>query len=113
MTRFQELFIKNLRFFRKRQGLSQLALSEKIEISPNYLNAVENGKHFPSPELIQNISDCLGIFPYELFLEHPLEDPGAAGRESMIQELAELRRKIIREINEAIEKYGGYSNPPR
>ena len=53
MTHFQQIFIQNLRFYRTRAGFSQLAFSEKIGLSPNYLNAVENGKNFPSAEVIQ------------------------------------------------------------
>jgi transcriptional regulator with XRE-family HTH domain len=112
MTHLQELFIKNLRFFRKKQGMSQLAFSEMIEISPNYLNAVENGKNFPSPELLQNIADSLGILPYQLFLEYPVAESsggsyaGSSGEmESHIQELAELRRRLIGEIDAFMEKY--------
>ena len=63
MTHFQEIFIKNLRFFRNKLGFSQLEFSEKIGLSPNYLNAVENGKNFPSVEVIQKIIDDLGIMP--------------------------------------------------
>jgi transcriptional regulator with XRE-family HTH domain len=106
MTHLQELFIKNLRFFRKKQGISQLAFSEKIEVSPNYLNAVENGKNFPSPELIQNISDSLGILPYQLFLEHPVEELNKKEKETLVQELIEIRQKLLREIDEVVKKYG-------
>jgi len=61
-----------LRFWRKKRGISQQKLSEMVNISPNYLNAVENGKNFPSPEVIQHISDILELLPYQLFLEHPI-----------------------------------------
>ena len=40
-----------------------------VSISPNYLNAVENGKNFLSPEIIQHICDALDIFPYQLFMD--------------------------------------------
>ena len=53
MTHIQELFITNLRFYRTQNGFSQLSFSEAIDISPNYLNAVENGKNFPSLEETQ------------------------------------------------------------
>ena len=70
MTHFQNVFIQNLRFFRSERKLSQLKLSELVNITPNYLNAVENGKNFPSPEVIQRIIEVLDILPYQLFLEH-------------------------------------------
>lgn len=107
MTHFQELFIKNLRFYRKKRGLSQLDLSEKIEISPNYLNAVENGKNFPSPEVVQAITEILDILPYHLFLESPVKIPPCddAEKTRMIQELADIKQKLVREIDDIIQKY--------
>ncbi|MFP3042912.1 helix-turn-helix domain-containing protein [Treponema primitia] len=107
MTHFQEIFIKNLRFFRKKKGISQLAFSEMIDISPNYLNAVENGKNFPSPEVIQAISDALEVFPFQLFLEKPLEmkakDPHE--KELMVQELVQIKGKLNKVIDDTIQKY--------
>jgi len=73
MTHLQQLFIQNLRIYRTKAGFSQLEFSEKIGISPNYLNAVENGKNFPSPEVLQKMIDSLNILPYQLFLNsHPI-----------------------------------------
>ncbi|MDR1903031.1 MAG: helix-turn-helix domain-containing protein [Treponema sp.] len=107
MTLFQETFVKNLRFFRKKRGLSQLKFSEMINISPNYLNAVENGKNFPSPEVIQSIVKALDILPYQLFLEYPVDVPPAvpAEKNTIIQELICIKQKFIGEIDEIIKKY--------
>jgi len=102
MTHFQRIFIENLRFLRKKRGLSQLKLSEMINISPNYLNAVENGKNFPSPEVIQNISNTLGVAPYQLFFEHPLE---AAPINTMVSDLITAKQRLIKEIDELIKKH--------
>ena len=102
MTYFQVKFIENLRFWRKKRGLSQLKLSEMINISPNYLNAVENGKNFPSPEVIQQISDTLEILPYQLFLEHPAE---TAPLNTMVSELLVIKQRLIKEINTLMQKY--------
>jgi transcriptional regulator with XRE-family HTH domain len=109
MTHFQRIFIKNLRHFRKKNGISQLAFSEKIGISPNYLNAVENGRNFPSPDVIQAISDTLNIQPYQLFLERPIETDAGKNQKSdmLIQELIGIRQKLISEIDSVIRKYGG------
>ena len=103
MTHFQELFIENLRFWRKKRGISQLKLSEMVNISPNYLNAVENGKNFPSPEVIQNISDTLEILPYQLFLEHPA-DAASPPVNAMISELMGIKQRIVKEIDALIKK---------
>ena len=102
MTHLQKVFIENLRYWRKKRGVSQLKLSEMVNISPNYLNAVENGKNFPSPEVIQHISDCLELMPYQLFLEYPSEViPG----NTMIKDLMEIKQRLVKEINYLISKY--------
>ncbi|MDR1239860.1 MAG: helix-turn-helix domain-containing protein [Treponema sp.] len=107
MTPLQAAFIRNLRFFRKKKRFSQLEFSEMINISPNYLNAVENGKNFPSPEVLQNIADGLGIFPYQLFLEYPVDGPDGAEQSRMVQELTRIKQKLMKEIDEIIKKYEG------
>lgn len=71
MTHVQQLFINNIRYYRTKAGYSQLVFSEKVGLSPNYLNAVENGKNFPSLEALQKMIDVLGLLPYQLFLERP------------------------------------------
>jgi transcriptional regulator with XRE-family HTH domain len=107
MTHFQEIFIKNLRYHRKKKRISQLAFSEKIGISPNYLNAVENGKNFPSPDVIQTILDILDIYPYQLFLEQPIETGAGENQEwgILVQELMGIRQKLTGEIDAIIKKY--------
>ncbi|MDR1932429.1 MAG: helix-turn-helix domain-containing protein [Spirochaetales bacterium] len=105
MTHFQELFVRNVRFFRKKKGFSQLKFSELINISPNYLNAVENGKNFPSPEVIQCISDILGIMPYQLFMEYPAETGNFEKGQELIRELTGIKQYFVKEIDEIIRKY--------
>ena len=73
-----------------------------VNISPNYLNAVENGKNFPSPEVIQHISDTLEILPYQLFLEHPAEtNPNT----TMASELLVIKQRFVKEIYTLLQKY--------
>ena len=102
MTHIQELFIANLRFYRVQNGFSQLSFSEAIDISPNYLNAVENGKNFPSLEVLQNITETLKIMPYQLFLEIPVmqNDFSSVSKQTLI----ELKQKICGLIDEELEK---------
>jgi transcriptional regulator with XRE-family HTH domain len=101
MTHFQMKFIENLRFWRKKRGLSQQKLSEMVNVSPNYLNAVENGKNFPSPEVIQQISDILKLMPYQLFLEHTEDTPVG----TLIPDLMEIKQQLIKDISDLLQKY--------
>lgn len=103
MTHLQDLFIRNLRFFRTQKGFSQLVFSEKINVSPNYLNAVENGKNFPSPEVLQKIVDALGIFPYQLFLENPSPQVDSHAEE-ISQAITELKSRTLKIFDEFLEK---------
>jgi transcriptional regulator with XRE-family HTH domain len=102
MTHFQRIFIENLRFWRKKRKISQLKLSEMVNISPNYLNAVENGKNFPSPEVIQNISTVLEVLPYQLFLEYPAEETPV---NTAVSDLLAVKERLIKEINDMLKKY--------
>jgi len=101
MTHLQENFISNLRFYRASKGFSQVEFSEKIGISPNYLNAVENGKNFPSVEVLQKITDVLNILPYQLFLELPTENNE---NEKSKQIIMELKQRICSIFDDAINK---------
>ena len=101
MTHLQENFISNLRFYRASKGFSQVEFSEKIGISPNYLNAVENGKNFPSPEVLQKIIDVLNILPYQLFLELPTKNDENTKSK---QTLMELKQKICSIIDDAMSE---------
>jgi transcriptional regulator with XRE-family HTH domain len=84
--------------------ISQLKFSEMINLSPNYLNAVENGKNFPSPRVLQTIADTLGVLPYQLFLEQPVEAISPKGA-VMVRELSRIKQRVIREIDELIKQY--------
>jgi transcriptional regulator with XRE-family HTH domain len=107
MTHFQRVFIQNLRYLRNERKISQMKLSELVNITPNYLNAVENGKNFPSPEVLQRIIDVLEVLPYQLFLEHPGKAKTAKQNEKNIlfQELTHLKQHVSREFDKAIQKW--------
>ena len=71
---FQELFIINLKNFRKMHGLSQLKLAELCESSQAYIAEIEVGKKFPSPGMIERIATALDLESYCLFQNKPVED---------------------------------------
>ena len=83
-----------------------MKLSELVNITPNYLNAVENGKNFPSPDVLQRIIDVLEILPYQLFLEHPGNFKAKHDEKNVLfQELTFLKQHFSREFDRIIEKY--------
>jgi transcriptional regulator with XRE-family HTH domain len=64
---FQELFITNLKDFRKSRKISQAKLAEICESSQAYIAEIEVGKKFPSPDMIERIASALEIESYCLF----------------------------------------------
>jgi len=108
LTHFQDIFIRNLRYYRTRAGYSQSKFSELTGVSPNYLNAVENGKNFPSVAVIQKMLDVLQILPYELFLEEPREtcDNDKPDKAALLkQDLTHIKNQFDFEIDRVIRDY--------
>jgi len=57
----------NIKRFRKRKGLSQERLAEKMDISTNYLSDIERKKNWPSPVSLTKLANALEIEVFELF----------------------------------------------
>ncbi|MDR0300960.1 MAG: helix-turn-helix transcriptional regulator [Treponema sp.] len=64
---FQELFITNLKDFRKARKISQEKLAEICDSSQAYIAEIEVGKKFPSPDMIEKIASALEVESYCLF----------------------------------------------
>lgn len=65
----QETFIRNLKQYRKKKGLTQTELTVEINMGLNYINGVEQGAFFPKPDVIDRIAQVLDIKPSQLFDE--------------------------------------------
>lgn len=96
MGELRQTFIQNLKRYRKEKGFRQLDLALAIGKSSNYINSVENGKYFPSPETIEQIADILGLEPIRLF------ETGAEQTDSIHPE--ELEKKIQKVVSDGIAR---------
>jgi transcriptional regulator with XRE-family HTH domain len=63
----QELFITNLKSYRRVQKISQFKLAELCNSSQPYIAEIETGKKFPSIEMIEKIATAFNIESYLLF----------------------------------------------
>ncbi|MBR6914557.1 MAG: helix-turn-helix transcriptional regulator, partial [Treponema sp.] len=52
----RQIFIKNLKFYRKKAGLTQEKLAEAIGMSTAYIGDMEARERFPSAETIDKIA---------------------------------------------------------
>jgi transcriptional regulator with XRE-family HTH domain len=93
---FQELFITNLKDYRKLLKISQAKLAEICDSSQAYIAEIEVGKKFPSPDMIEKIASALKVESYRLFQNKAEKD---------ISTLTPLQKhEIISKINEATFK---------
>ena len=80
-------------------NLSQLALATEIEMAPNFINNIEHGKKWVSPESLQKLCDALKIQPYQLFLPEKTDvvkkDVAIA---ACCDEIAKETGRVIREV---------------
>ena len=64
-----QLFIQNLKKWRKITGISQKKLAEKCDAAHSYIRQIECGNRCPSFALIGKIANALQIEPYQLFYD--------------------------------------------
>ncbi len=70
MEKYQQVFINNMRYYRKLRSLSQAELAEKCEVATGTVGNIECGLAKPSFDLILTMAQVLGIDPSKLFAEN-------------------------------------------
>lgn len=99
----REIFVANVRFYRKESGLSQLELAEKCGIATNYLSEIERGQKFPSVDIIEKISNVLCVPAYLFFVD---------GKSELDDNLILKKRNkefcdsLLTDINSLLREYG-------
>ena len=73
MTDIKKLLGSNIKFYRVKLGISQAKLAEMAGMATNYLGLLENGKKFPSSEMIERIAFALEKDSYDLFAIIPAQ----------------------------------------
>lgn len=106
----QEVFINNLRAYRKQKGLTQNQLTLEIDMGLNYINGVEQSKYFPQPDVIEKIAKVLGIRPMQLFDENGcLDNEIQFNRDKFVDDITtqlytRLKADIRRELEDVLGK---------
>jgi len=95
---FQELFIINLKDYRKSHKISQAKLAEMCESSQAYIAEIEVGKKFPSPDMIEKIASAFNIESYCLFQNNAAIDTRLLTplqKQEIIEKIHEAALKVI------------------
>lgn len=106
----------NIRFYRKRMGISQEQLAELINITAPSLSSLENGVTFPAYTTFLELIDKLNIRPYQLFISDDEELTIKAKELQVIiaekfQNVSAEHRKIIFTIIDALANEKTHINP--
>ena len=124
----KKIFVRNLKEFRKKEGISQMKLAEYCGTSTSYIGEIEIGRKFPSTEMIEKIAKILRIEPYLFFksmtgnsvltdienkkprmpysskkqLQKQVKDHI---KKQINQSTSKTLKQILSDVNEIIEKY--------
>lgn len=100
----KEIFVQNLKKFRKIQGISQAKLAELCNTDLSYIGQIEMGKRFPSIKLIEKIAVVLDIEAYRLFMEESGVQYGDLDENEsfLIKIPPKIRTEMIKRLNEAL-----------
>jgi transcriptional regulator with XRE-family HTH domain len=97
----QELFITNLKAYRKLRSLSQTQLADLCDSSTGYMGEIESGKRFPSVSMIERIAGALEIESWNLFKNEPVS---LSGSNKSIKLAPTQKNEIMKMANSALSK---------
>ncbi|MDR1899521.1 MAG: helix-turn-helix domain-containing protein [Treponema sp.] len=100
----QELFIVNLKDYRKLRKISQFQLAERCDSSQTYIAEIEVGKKFPSLDMIERIAAALNVESYFLFQNMPPET-GTQERALSPVQRQEIADKIYSAVTKIVSHY--------
>jgi DNA-binding XRE family transcriptional regulator len=98
MARLRETIAYNLKEQRRKCGLTQAALAEKVNVSTHHIGMLEIARNYPTLELVERIACALDIEVYELFID-PLSP-----REELERLYQTVAQDIERVVGEAVQK---------
>jgi transcriptional regulator with XRE-family HTH domain len=100
----KQVFIKNLKEFRKKEGITQMKLAEYCNTAPSYIGDIEIGRRFPSLELIEKMADILRIEPYYFFRKQ-MDNNANSETESIFPRLPNsMKKQIMTQIKTQIDQ---------
>lgn len=95
----QIVYARNLRDRRKRLGLTQSELAERIGVSTSFITEIETGRKAPSFSTIEKISNTTGVPVWTFFCEH-----GDSIPEGGFKNMEMLKYTLKDSVYNAIEK---------
>ena len=101
------LFGSNLKRLRIRKNMSQLSLANSAGLTHNFINEIENGRKWVSPETIAKLTKALDINPYELLLSG---SNGSANTDLINEYLDDISHTFHKMVHDIRSQYSGPSD---
>ncbi|MDR1147852.1 MAG: helix-turn-helix transcriptional regulator [Spirochaetaceae bacterium] len=95
MERLGEILAKNMKKHRRKCGISQAQLAEKVNVSTHHIGMIELARNFPTLDLVERIANALDIEIYQLFVEP----------HSPNEELEQLRQEIKDDMKQLLNEF--------
>lgn len=97
---------KRIRKIRKRKGLSQITLSEMIDVSPTYLSNIEGGIKSMSLETLVRVANALQASSDELLADNLENALVATNHElsTLLSDCSTYERKVLLEVVEDMKE---------
>ena len=89
--------VENIRFLRKKAGLSQEKLADKADISRQMMNDIEGRRRWLSKSTLVKLANALEVDVHELFV------PSAVENSSTGNLYESITRKVVNEVKSAVE----------
>ena len=97
-----KIFGNNVYKYRKMHNLTQQQLADLVEVTPSYIGLIENGKTSTSFQIIEMLTQALGVKVSALF-EESEEDTDCAKENSV--EYNPQTVKMYLELKHLLQKY--------
>jgi len=95
MAHLQKILVQNLKKHRRKCGLTQSQLAEKVGVSTHHIGMIELSRNYPTLELVERIATALKIKPHELFLDALAPN----------EELEQLRLEIKSDLKQLFDEF--------
>ena len=95
----RQIFANNLKKLRKQKGLSQLKLSNEIQMAFTFINDIENCKKWVSPETIARFATFFDV-PISSFFETDNDIDNTSRTDFLIKTISDEVSKTIIEVGE-------------
>jgi transcriptional regulator with XRE-family HTH domain len=100
-----QLFVLNMKKWRKTRGLSQKSLAERCNAAHSYIRQIESGRGKPSFAFIGKLADALGIEAYQLFYDETAMRPEKPSQAEYVESIKiDFLDKMALELDTVIDQ---------